>query len=117
MTDVIEPFFAQLATRRSLPWLRDISGTCRWNIEGAGSWDLSFKEGTFTINRDSSEARADCIITCSRDDFVRMIQGQQNPLTAFLQGRITVTGNVGLAQLCAQFITYPSNLHQQPAGG
>jgi putative sterol carrier protein len=111
-------FFEQFATERYEPRMRDISGSCRWNIEGAGSWTLSVKEGTLTMTRNSSEAQADSVITCSKDDFIRMMQGQLNPLTAFLQCRITITGSAGLAQLCMRmFRSRPENVQQQVVGG
>jgi predicted lipid carrier protein YhbT len=111
MSDIIESFFEQLATQGYEPRLRDISGSCRWNIEGAGSWTLSIKEGALTITKNSSDAQVDCVITCSKDDFIRMMQGQQHPLTALMQGRITVTGSAGLAQVCMRrFLTRPENV-------
>jgi putative sterol carrier protein len=118
MSDIIESFFEQLATQSYFPRLHAISGSCRWNIEGAGSWTLSIKEGALTMTKNSSDAQADSVITCGKDDFIRMVQGQQNPLTAVLQGRIIVTGSVGLAQVCMHmFRTQPKNIQPQAVGG
>jgi len=118
MSDIIESFFEQLATQSYLPRLRAVSVSCRWNIEGAGSWILSAKEGTLTIARSSSDAPADSVITCSKDDFIRMVQGQQRPMTTLLQGRITITGSVGLAQVCMRmFRARPKNVQPQVVGG
>jgi hypothetical protein len=35
MSDIIESFFEQLATQGYFPRLHAISGSCRYNIEGA----------------------------------------------------------------------------------
>lgn len=118
MSDIIESFFEQLATQSYFPRLRNISGTCRWDIEGVGSWTLSVKEGNLTITKNSSDAPADSVITCGKDDFIRMVQGQQHPMTTLLQGRITVTGSVGLAQVCMRmFRAQPKNVQPQTVGG
>ena len=118
MNDTIDSFFEQLATQGYFPRLHAISGSCRWNIEGADSWTLSIKEGALTITKNSSDAQANSVITCSKEDFIRMMQAQQHPLTAFLQGRITITGSVGLAQICMRmFRTRPENIQQQTVGG
>jgi putative sterol carrier protein len=117
MSDIIESFFEQLATQGYFPRLHAISGTCCYNIEGADIWTISIKEGNLAITKNSSDAQADCVITCSKDDFIRMMQGQQHPLTAFMQGRITVTGSVGLAQICMRRVgTRPENVQSQDVG-
>jgi predicted lipid carrier protein YhbT len=118
MSDIIESFFEQLAAQGYFPRLHAISGSCRCNIEGAGSWTLSIKEGALTITKNSSDAQVDCVITCSKDDCIRMMQCQQHPLTAFMQGRITVTGSVGLAQICMRRLrARPENVQPQAAVG
>lgn len=118
MSDSIETFFEQLATHAYFPRLRNISGNCRWNIEGVGSWTLSIKEGAFVVTKNSSEAQVDCDISCSKGDFISMVQGQQNPMTAFLQGRVIVIGSIGLAQISLHiFLVRPENVQQQAVGG
>ena len=118
MNDTIDSFFEQLATQGYFPRLHAISGSCRWNIEGADSWTLSIKEGAITMTKNSGDAQVDSVITCGKDDFIRMMQGQQHPFTALLQGRIIVTGSVGLAQVCMRmFRTQPKNVQPQAVGG
>jgi putative sterol carrier protein len=97
MPDVFEAFFEQY-THQYFPGLADIVGSCRFDIEGRGSWTLTITKGVVTVAKSNGEAD-DCVITGSEQDFVRMIQQQQNPLTAYLQGRIRVTGSISLAQL------------------
>ena len=96
MIDTTGAFFARLAERGYEPLLHNVSGTIRWDIGDAGSWFVAVKNGSLTVSRDA--AGADCVIACSREDFDRMVVGKQNPTTLFMQGRMRITGNLGLAQ-------------------
>jgi putative sterol carrier protein len=97
MSDTTQAFFEHLAERGYEPLLHSTSGTVRWDIEGAGSWFVAITNGSLTVSRDT--AGADCVIACSREDFERMVVGKQNPTTLLLQGKMTIAGNVGLAQM------------------
>jgi putative sterol carrier protein len=82
------------------PRLRAVSGTCVFNITGAGSWRATITEGLPTITHDAPEnGPADCTLECSAQDFLRIVhhEGNLNVLAAFLQGLVTVTGNIGFA--------------------
>ncbi len=57
---------------------------------------MSVKSGSLSVSRDT--AGADCVFACGREDFDRMVVGKQNPITLFMQGRMKITGNLGLAQ-------------------
>ncbi len=97
MSDTTQAFFERLAQRGYEPLLHSISGTVRLDIEDAGSWYVAIKNGSLTVSRDT--AGADCVLACSREDFDRMVVGKQNPTTLFMQGKMKITGNVGLAQM------------------
>ena len=97
MIDTTEAFFARLAERGYEPLLHSVSGTIRWDIEDTGGWFVAVKNGSLTVSRDP--AGADCVFVCSKEDFDHMVVGKQNPTTLFMQGRMKITGNLGLAQL------------------
>ena len=52
--------------------------------------------GAITCNEAESSTAADSTITVSESDFLAMASGQQNPTTAFMQGRLQVSGNLAL---------------------
>ena len=97
MIDTTGAFFTRLDERGHEPLLHSVSGTIRWDIGDAGSWLVTVKNGSLTVSRDT--AGADCVFACSQEDFNRMVVGKQNPTTLFMQGRMKITGNLGLAQI------------------
>jgi putative sterol carrier protein len=97
MSDMTQAFFEHLAERGYEPLLHSTSGTIRTDIEDAGSWFVVVNNGSLSVSRDT--AGADCVIACSREDFDRMVVGKQNPTTLLLQGKMKVTGNIGLAAI------------------
>jgi predicted lipid carrier protein YhbT len=95
MSDTTQAFFERLAKRGYEPLLHTVSGTFRWDIEDAGSWYLTVNNGTLSVSRDT--LGADSVAACSKEDFERMVMGKQNPTTLFMQGRMKIAGNPGLA--------------------
>ncbi|HZU70692.1 MAG TPA: SCP2 sterol-binding domain-containing protein [Ktedonobacteraceae bacterium] len=97
MSQQVQEFFTALATRRYEPLLHSVSGTVRWNIEGEGYWNVVINKGAITVNRDAM--LPDSVMSCSEDTFLALARGVQNPLTAFLQGKLAIQGNIGLAHV------------------
>ncbi len=105
MADQTQAFFERLATRGYEPLLHSISGVVQWNIEGEGSWNIVIKKGALSVIPNATPP--DSVMECSNIDFICMMKGEQNPLTAFLQGRLKVKGNLGLAQVCQRIFPDP----------
>jgi ubiquinone biosynthesis protein UbiJ len=84
------------------PRLQGMSGSYRFDIEGVGSWRFEVRDGIATITE--STGQADCVVRCDEPDFVRIAQGQQNLLTAFLQGCVQIDGDYALAQRLYGFV-------------
>jgi putative sterol carrier protein len=97
MSDTTQAFFERLGKRGYEPLLHSTSGTIRSDIEDAGSWFVVVNNGSLTVSRDA--AGADCVIACSQEDFDRMVVGKQNPTTLFMQGKMKISGDIGLAQM------------------
>ena len=92
----IAEFFRQAGEMRSQPRLRGITGVCRFDIAGAGVWNVATNDGEATVIEGTGSAlRADCVVSCRAEDFLQIVHGENhlNLTTAAMQGLVTVSGN------------------------
>lgn len=72
--------------------MRDgFDGTAKFVIEG---------EGSIIVDGDGARAsddEADVTLTADADTFQAMMEGDLDPTAAFMQGKLSVDGNMGLA--------------------
>ncbi|WP_437278133.1 SCP2 sterol-binding domain-containing protein [Sorangium sp. So ce375] len=71
---------------------------------------VELADGSFGIAPEG--ASEDCQLSCSLDDFLRIFRGEQNLITAIMQGRVGVRGDLGVAQMF-QSVFSPGD-HQAP---
>ena len=88
--------FQQYRSQKHEPLLRGVTGTYLFEIEGVGYWFISVRDGAIKLE----EARhdADCTIRCDEADFIDIIEGRRNLITASMQGRVQIHGDLPLAQ-------------------
>lgn len=92
----IVAFFRQAGDMRSQPRLHGITGVCRFDIAGVGSWSVAVNDGEITVIEGVGNAlHADCVIACGAEDFLRIVHGENhlNLTTAAMQSLVSVTGD------------------------
>lgn len=95
--DVTQEFFAKLAARGYDPLWHSITGIVECDIENEGRWFVAIQSGNVTVSKDTT--RPDCVIACSKDVFEGMLQEKLNPFTSLMQEKLSVKGELGLAQI------------------
>lgn len=70
---------------------------------------VDLKNGSGAISNVDGNAKSDCSIALSDDDFVALMAGKLNPQQAFMKGKLKLKGNMMLAQKL-QHITPKSKL-------
>jgi len=78
------------------PVLRGVHGTYLFDIDKVGSWFVAVDDGALHI--EEAKRDADCTISCDERDFVDIVEGRRNLITAHMQGRVKVRGDMALAQ-------------------
>lgn len=59
-------------------------------------WVVDVKNGKGSVTNDAGK-NADCTIAMGDSDLLAMMTGRMNPQTAFFQGKLKITGNMGMA--------------------
>jgi putative sterol carrier protein len=73
-----------------------LGGTLKFDFGDAGSLLIDGKSSPNTVS-DGSGKHADCTISVSLDTFQRMVKGELDGTSAFMQGKLRVAGDMGLA--------------------
>ena len=78
--------------------VKKIKGIIKYQITGnpSGSWTLDLKNGSGSLEKDSSK-KADMTITLSDDDMMDLVSGKLNGQQAFMSGKLKIKGNMGMA--------------------
>ena len=88
-----QQFFENLQARASRA--AHLTASYRFDIEGAGSWRVDVEDGAVTVSQ--SQEPADCVIATDEKIFLSVVNKEQNPMGAFMTGKIRVEGDVALA--------------------
>ena len=96
MAKTLREYFAAGPGPHEQPGLKGVTGTYRFDVEGQASVRVEVQDGRFTISE--STAPADCVVRADAADLPQIASGEQNLVTALLQGRVQVQGDFALAQ-------------------
>ena len=76
---------------------RAARGVCKFVVsgEGGGNWIINLAEQS--IRKDRGAVKPDCVVAVSATDFIDMVSGRLNVMSAYDRGKIRVTGDGNLA--------------------
>src|SRR6516165_5089323 len=96
MPQTAREVFERHRVQRHEPILHGVHGTYLFEIDKVGSWFVAVDDGAIKI--EETKRDADCTISCDERDFVDIVEGRRNLITAHMQGRVKVRGDMALAQ-------------------
>jgi putative sterol carrier protein len=78
--------------------LKDMDATILFDIKGAegGLWTVDIDHGDITVE-EGKLGSPDVTVETTKEDLIRLIQGDLNAMAAFMQGRLKVKGDMSVA--------------------
>jgi putative sterol carrier protein len=95
MAESVQEFFQNLASRADTSKTAGMTNSYLFDIEGAGQWKVDVDNGTVTVTEGGGDA--DATIQASEDIFQKIVNGEQNPTSAYMTGKLKIKGDMGAA--------------------
>jgi putative sterol carrier protein len=100
-TESVRDFFEGLESRaEGSSKAAGLNATYLFDIDGAGKWLVRVENGKPSVSE--GDGAADTTISASEQTFLRIVNGEQNATTAFMTGKLRVTGDMGNAMKLQQ---------------
>ena len=91
----VQEFFATLPTAVDAARTAGMTNSYVFDVEGVGAWTVRVADGTVAVAEGAEDA--DCTISASEETLTRIINGEQNPTTAYMTGKLKIAGDMGAA--------------------
>ena len=88
-------FFERLESRVDSTKAAGLTASYRFEIDGAGTWHVDVDDGKVSVSENGGDA--DTTISASADTFMKIANGEQNPTSAYMSGKLKVKGDMGQA--------------------
>jgi putative sterol carrier protein len=95
MTRSVREFFETLEERVDPAKAAGMSSSYLFDIDGAGRWRVDVEGGSAHVTEGPDDAA--CTISASEDTFQRIVDGELNPTTAYMTGKLKVAGDMAAA--------------------
>jgi putative sterol carrier protein len=95
MTAAVKQFFDTLPDRANGSHGVELDASYVFVIDGAGTWTVKVESGHVSVSE--GDHGGECTFKTSEKTFRRIVDGEQNPLTAYMLGKLKVSGDVGAA--------------------
>lgn len=95
MAENVQEFFDGLAARADAEKTAGMNNSYLFDIEGAGVWKVDVTDGAIAVTEGGGDA--DVTIRASEDTFRAIAEGEQNPTTAYMTGKLKIEGDMGAA--------------------
>jgi putative sterol carrier protein len=88
-------FFESLESRVDSTKAAGLTASYVFEIDGAGTWLVDVDDGKVSVSENGGDA--DTTISTSADTFMKIANGEQNPTSAYMSGKLKVKGDIGQA--------------------
>ena len=104
--DTPEGIFAEMKPLITDEVVNQMKGSFLFELSGsnAGSWLLDLKNSPGSVGPAGKDTQADVTMKMSSENMVSMFTGKLGATTAFMTGKLKISGNMGLAMKLEQLI-------------
>ena len=88
-------FFDSLPSRADAAKTAGMNNSYLFDIEGEGQWLVTVADGNVSVAEGGGEA--DATISTNAETFEKIVDGEQNPTTAYMTGKLKIKGDMGAA--------------------
>jgi predicted lipid carrier protein YhbT len=116
---LLDGVFWQMPKQLDTKQAGDLNTVIRWCItgrsgDGVDTYQLEVANGTARTSRGTDGAEPKLTITMDGVEFLRLVSGNSEPMSAYFKGRIQMTGDIMIAAQLAQMFRMPGGT---PADG
>ena len=95
MAESVREFFETLESNVDPSKTAGMNNSYAFDVEGAGAWLVAVSDGNVDVTEGGGDA--DVTIQTSEENFMRILNGEMNPMAAYMQGKLKVRGDMGAA--------------------
>ncbi len=95
----LDEMFKKLPERFNSAKAKGDKATLAFEMSGNdnGAYWMKVNEGTLETGQGAAPSEPDLIIKAAGEDFLKIMNGEMNPMTAFMSGKVKAERNMGLA--------------------
>ena len=88
-------FFETLESRVDASKTAGMNNSYVFDIDGVGVWQVDVADGSIKVTEGGTDG--DVTIRASEETFKAIANGEQNPTTAYMTGKLKIDGDMGAA--------------------
>src|SRR5687768_15292413 len=98
MPATVSQVFEEIPNRFDAAAWGSQNAVLQFNISGddGGNWTATINDGKIAVEQGSTD-KPDMTVTTSSQDMLGMVSGDLNPVSAFMQGKVRIDGDMSLA--------------------
>ncbi len=100
MTESAREFFEGMEAKVDGAKTAGMTASYLFDVEGAGRWTVDVVDGAVNVTEGGEDAAT--TITTGEDSFLKMVNGELNPTTAYMTGKLKIKGDMGAAMKLQQ---------------
>ena len=91
----VQDFFANLSSRADASKTAGMNNSYLFDVDGVGQWTVEVEDGAVNVTEGGGDA--DVTISASEETFQKIVDGDLNPTSAYMTGKLKVRGDMGAA--------------------